>query len=489
MAAVPVSAPERAELTALVDRERAKLDDYAAHLSDAPLHDAARADVATARKGLDALLTWADTTAHPLELPARAAFAFKRAVNARTALLRHTPALEGAPAALDPTQAPAGAHLVDYGRGGYFLYADERFPEGVRFDDAPRLAALARSLSTTLGRGEGWRSLLFTSGMGAINTVMDYAAEVAARDGRRLLLGAHAWIEVKEYADHTYPGRFVPVDEGDTAALTAALADPTVAALVLEPLVNHPRAPVVDLPALLRAPVGGDTLLVLDLALTPELDVGALLGPTLPKGLTVALVSSGVKFFQAGWDVSKSGLLELRFDDGAFATGGDPYRQLVLLRGRSGRVLSAEEAELADLETFFTLRSRLARLDVNTRALAMSLDAALQASRLGAVSSPWLPSHPHHARARALGTGGRFVYVDFDPARIPPARLAQLDRELARAAKARGVPLLVATTFGLALPHVCLLAHPTEGFRLRLSPGSGSDDVVPALVDLVASVA
>ncbi|MEW5740693.1 MAG: hypothetical protein AB1938_17330 [Myxococcota bacterium] len=486
---MPVSAPERAELLALVERERARLNDYAAKLTAAPLHEAARADVLIALRGLDELLHWAEVTPAPLELPARAAFAFKRAVNARTALLRHTPALEGIPPALDPTQQPGGAHLVDYGRGGYFLFADERFPEGVRFDDHPRLARLARSISSTLGRGEGWRSLLFTSGMGAINTVMDYAAARAASEGRRLLLGAHAWIELQEYAHHTYPGRFAPIDEADTSALVAALGDSTVSALVLEPLVNHPRAPVVDLPTLLRAPVVGEKLLVLDLALTPELDVDTLLGSAPPRGLTVALVTSGVKFFQAGWDVSKSGLLELRFDADAFPFAHDPYRELILLRGRSGRVPSMEEAELADLETHATLRSRLARLDENTRTLALSLDAALQARRLGSVSSPWLPSHPQHALARALGTGGRFVYLDFNPARLPPARLTGLDRELARLATQRGVPLMVATTFGLALPHVCLLAHPTEGFRLRLSPGSGSADVVPALVELVAALA
>lgn len=481
---MPVSAAEQRELELLVGREVEKLKAFLHALSDLPMHDVARHDAERTHNALMALLDWAQTTTAPHELPARAAYAFRRAVNARTALLCHTPALEGSPRSLHPAQRPGGTHLVDYARGGYFLFADAAYEEGVRFDDHPRLAELARAISTTLGRG--LPALLFTSDMGAINTVTDLAAEQAAREGRRALLGRNAWVEVKEYADHSWRGRFEPVDEADTVALVAAMGDPLVSSLVLEPLVNHPRAPVVDLAAVLAAPVGGTKLLVLDLALTPELDVSAYLR-TRPKGVTLALVTSGVKFFQAGWDLSKSGLLELAFDASAFPPGKDPYRELIKLRGRSGRVLSREEAELADLETAETLRARLKRLDENTRALALGLDAALRANGLGRVVSPWLPTHPHHARAQALGTGGRFVYVEFDATRVPPKRLESLDRELAQRAQAAGVPLIAATTFGLALPHVCLLAHPEEGLRLRLSPGSGEGAAVDELVRLVAS--
>ncbi len=158
-----------------------------------------------------------------------------------------------------------------------------------------------------------------------------------------------------------------------------------------------------------------------------------------------------------------------------------PYRQLITLRGRSGRVLSPEEAELAAIETRETLTARLARSDRNTRALAI----ALEEKQVGTVSSPWLSSHVHHDRIDAIGTGGRFVYLRFDPQRLPSERLATFDRALAIAAARAGVPLMVATTFGLSLPHVCLLAHPTEGLTLRISPGSG-DDFSAALANLLA---
>lgn len=445
----------------LVEREIAKLETFVNSLGDSELHAVAREDALRARSFLETL-----KAASELELPAKAAFAFRRSVNARTSLLRHTPALEGLPVAFDPTQAPGGSHLVDYARGGYFLFADEHEPEHVRFDDHPRLAALARSISTTLGRGLE-HSLLFTSGMGAINTVMD----LIARQPGKKLLGQNAWIEVQEYADLTWPDQFARVDEADTEALIGAMADPEVSSLVLEPLVNHPRLPVMELDALLRAPVVGAKTLVLDVALTPELKMPAELAP----GLTLALVTSGVKFFQAGWDISKSGLVEL-----AGTKQETSYRDLIKLRGRSGRVLSPEEAELADLETAESLRARLKRLDERTGTFAEALDAKLTKGR---VISPWLAKHPHFERARALGTGGRFVYLELD---VPQARLETLDRELARRAADRGLPLITATTFGLALPHVCLLAHPTEGFRLRMSPGS-SEVIEP--VELATFVA
>ena len=449
--ASPRPSPLWGEREALVVREQARIDAFVASLGESELHALAREDALRARAYLETL-----SGASELELPAKAAFAFRRSVNARTSLLRHTPALEGLPVAFDPTQPTGGTHLVDYARGGYFLFADESTPEHVRFDDHPRLAALARSISTTLGRGLE-QSLLFTSGMGAINTVM----ELLARQPGKKLLGQHAWIEVQEYADLTWPDQFARVDEADTGALLAAMADAEVSSLVLEPLVNHPRSPVMDLAALLRAPVVGAKTVVLDLALTPELKVPSELAP----GLTLVLVTSGVKFFQAGWDISKSGLVEIVSPREA-ERGESVYRELITLRGRSGRVLSPEEAELADLETADSLRSRLKRLDERTRAFAQALDAKLTKGR---VVSPWLPAHPHFERARALGTGGRFVYLELD---VPQARLETMDRELARRAAERGLPLITATTFGLALPHVCLLAHPTEGFRVRISPGS-----------------
>lgn len=470
------------ELEALVAREVAKVD---AQLEATSVPDVS-AELTRARDRLTQLVDWS-RGADDLAVPNRAAWAFKASVNARTLLLRHTPALEGLPAALDGAQQPGGSHLVDYARGGYFLELDERFPEGVRFDDHPRLAQLARSIRDTLGRSGAWEPLLFTSGMGAVNTALDWMAERAR--GQPLLLGAHAWIEVKEYVDHTWPGAFSAVDETEPAALAHALGDPHVAGLVIEPLVNHPASPVVALREVLQAPVRGEKLLLLDLALTPELDVDALLPEPLPPTLTVLLVTSGVKFFQAGWDLSKSGLLEVRAGSRAAKPEQEPHRELILLRGRSGRVLSPEEAELADLETPSTLRARLARLDENTRALAVTLDLRLRQRGVGHVTAPWLDHHPHAARAHALGTGGRFVYVDFDSAVMPPSRLGTFDRELARAAKARGIPLIVATTFGLAVPHVCLLAHPVAGLRLRVSAGSSGAAFIEPIAELIAELA
>jgi hypothetical protein len=465
-----------AELEALISKERSKLED-AIRRASGPLQRIVTEELMRAGDHLADLRSWAATGDHH-ELSARASYAFKRAINARTALLRHTPALEGAPHSMAADQPTGGTHLVDYARGGYVLELDGRFPEGVRFDDHPRLAALASSISSTLGRGAPWQSLLFSSGMGAINTVMDLAVERAGR--QRLVLGAHSWIEVKEYAEHTYPGRFELVDESSPEAMSRALADPSVAAIFVEPLVNHPRAPVVPL-EVFAGSISPGKLIVLDLALTPELGVASFL-PNLPKGVTVALISSGVKFFQAGWDLSKAGLLEVCGGDDGEHEWARPYRQLITLRGRSGRVLSYEEAELADLETRQTFSARLARLDANTRSLAHALETALGAR--GVVTCPWLPTHPHHGRIGAIGTGGRFVYVRFSNDAMSAERLAGLDRSLARAATKQGVPLVVATTFGLSVPHVCLLAHPTEGLTLRLSPGSG-DDVSAALAELM----
>jgi cystathionine beta-lyase/cystathionine gamma-synthase len=422
--------------------------------------------------------------------------AFRESIAARTQLLRHTPTLMGAPAALDPRQhhrLNRGDHIIDYARNAYLQYQETRSGSPKVLVDNPILAECAASITRTLhGDDARIRSVLFSSALGAVNSLIDLLVMAKGGNQRRFVLGRRCWFEIGQYAAERFPSRFYEVDEHDTGSILAALEDPEVAGIVLEPLGNHPDMPVVDLDAVARrlmsARLESPKLLVLDAVHTPDLDVfSRWFGGELPDGLAVAVVVSGVKFLQAGWDISKSGLVSVRCGRGWGDGGGNGIMErLVEIRSVSGRAPSFEEALLADLETPASFRSRMARYDANTRRLARELDAWLRLHRLGSVRSPWIPTHERHQLAMACHrTGGRVLFVALDRERIGESEMGELFKHLARAAEQRGLHLVAAPTFGMAVPHIHVVIRPGLPTTLRLSPGSTGGRTLDRLIDFL----
>lgn len=452
MAPVP---PIASELRAILAGECMRLDaDRHALRSDTRTDEASATalalsllDDARARLGDLMVRSLSPATHHNLLL-----IALRSAAFARAAALRHTPPLAGAPRALAPAQQPRddAALFSDYARSGSILFEAPELAAHVRAEPHPILHAVERQLSATVWGPAAPRALLFSSGMGAMATALEHLASAARRSGQRVLLGQASWMEVRTLAmvDH---GDVVQLfDETREESWAAAKADPQVLAVCSETIVNDPTLPVA-IPRPLRA----DQVLLVDAAHTPEFR------PHSPRAWSVI---SGVKCLGAGLDLGKSGLLAIHA--AAPPDADAEWDALLERRERSGRVPSYEEAFLAALDTAETFRARHARLDANTQRLAEILVHE-------AVRSPWQPTHTHHARALALyGTGGRFVYL------AAPRALAHTILEGARA---QGLPLISACTFGLAVPILSTIVHPTAGPVLRLSPGSGPIAEVEAL--------
>jgi cystathionine beta-lyase/cystathionine gamma-synthase len=488
----------RAEVRALVGKETAKLERYAGELRasragagasgvDALLIGRTLEAVEEARGDLQRLLDFVLREDGQLvfsETMKYAGFAFRRSVAARTLLLRHTPTLTGVPHALDPAQdhrlAPP-RHIIDYGRNAYLQFQESEAHAPKHLVDHPLLAACARAMAATLQGEAAPNALLFSSAMGAIDSLIDYMGARARSAGAMNLIGQRCWFEIRQYVDESWPEAFRTIDERDAGALDAAIEDPAVFGVMVELVANHPDMSVIDLGRVVRK-IGATRferpkLIVFDVVHTPDVPVfERWFAGAMPANLCVALVVSGVKFMQAGWDISKSGLLLFRCDEAAFGQQDRTLLQkLVEIRSVSGRAPSIEEACLADLETPASFASRLARYDRNTCYFARALDAWLRENRLGHVCSPWLAEHPGHEVAmNVYGAGGRVLFLYFDPARIGQAALGGLFKELAASAADEGLSLMAAPSFGLAAPHVHVVIRSGMTSSLRVSTGSTS---------------
>jgi cystathionine beta-lyase/cystathionine gamma-synthase len=461
------------ELVQVLELERERVvEQRRAVLAEQDVHEPS--PERTARAALAALLAHAEGllthAAHELDLAQGTPgthhnlllVALRTAAFARAAGLRHTPPLAGTPAALSPTQraGPRSALFSDYARSGSILREAPELEAHVRAERHPILRAVEEHLARVVWGDPPPTALLYSSGMGAISSALEYLASDARARGTRVWLGRASWMEVRSFASADLGDVVDSFDEHDPAAWARAALAPEVSAVCSETVVNAPELPIAT-----ARPLRTDQVLLIDAAHTPEYR---------PPGPHTWSVISGVKCLGAGLDLGKSGVLALH------QTTPDELDALLERRERSGRVPSYEEAFLAGLDTAASFAARQARLDRNTAHIATRL---AQSPRAAAVlRSAWLPTHPQHAEARALyGTGGRFVYL-----RVARPREVE-DRLLVAAAQA-SLPLAAACTFGLAVPLLSVIVHPTAGTVLRISPGSEPLEVIERLADVVCAV-
>lgn len=491
-----ISAQERGQLAQAAGRIAAESARLAA--SQRALQGALEAvasDLAAAGR------TWADLEAYVAD-PAQAddevfvnvmplcGHAIRKSAAARTALVRHTPTLRGFPASLDPGQSLATGrrtYTVDYLRGGYVLFQEPGNDPPSRYVDHPTLNAEAATTVAKMYRSSpASASLAFTCGIAALDAVMDVMAARSLKSGQLNLLGRNCWIELRRRLEIRDPRHFELYDDNHPSAAAELLLQPDVQSVWIEGIQNHPEMRVADLQALrdaaLNLPEGGNKFLVVDNVATFDSDVFAMFDePAIQDRLSVICAVSMIKFFQNGTDSAKAGLLALRLSP----TAGRTHVDLIEARAGSGKAPAHEELLACGCDTPTSLAGRMRRYDRNNRRLAQRLARFAAQDGRATVGSPWLPTHPDHERALSLhGHGGRFVYLR--PTRNGPdvdALWLDLYRALADGAAQRGVPLIAASTFGFALPHIHIVRHQEYGLSIRLSAGSVHADMVERFVD------
>lgn len=448
-----------------------------------------RADVSRALAELEDFSTYVATASDDQlfnETIKLGGYVFRKCIAARTALLRHTPTLRGRPLALAPSQnhlMMAKPQTVDYGRGGYVLFQQPDKRPQTLFKDHPDLETIASRMKDKLYGGSGLkdvRAIIFTSGLGAVNTFNDYMKSLSQDSARRNYIGENCWIELKKQVSESNDGSFVFFDETDKKRIRRLLKDDNVQSISLEGIQNYATLRASDLEEI--AAIAAKTnfrkpkFLVIDHVQTFDTDLfSKFFSADMPKNFCLAVFTSGVKFIQGGWDIGKSGFLFMKYNLKDFAAA-DPYQRVLEMRSVSGRVPSLEEAYLSDIDTKDALRSRLRRYDRNMEILATQLDRDFSASRLGQVYSAWLPGHPDHEIARrCYATGGRILYVKLAPEKFSETDVLELYRFMADRAFEEKTPLMAASNFGFATPHIHVLRQNKVGLVIRI--GSGSSDI------------
>lgn len=486
------------EIEQIVNQEKGKLEEYHSILLATSSHRSISGpdkkilwsnqdDIESAKQSLDELVGFTNnpdlTDALVFNnLIKLAGYALNKSVASRTCLLRHTPTLHGLPIVLDPTQNLLFSyreHTVDYARGGYILYQLPGQNPPLRYEDHPELKKAAEEMANKLyGNVPGLRVIIFTCGLASANTFNDFMKSLSHSNGRRNYIGENCWVEIKKGIIDGNDPTFATFDETDTDKIMELLMDDNVQSISLEGIQNYPTLHATDLESIFSEIKKMDfkrpKYMLIDHVVTFDTNLYERHFPDgMPKNFCLATFISGIKFTQAGWDISKSGFLFLKYDTKNFDEVVDPYTKINDIKAMSGRVPSIEEAYLANIETRESIRSRMRRYDRNIEYLARTLDARFKKNRLGKVYSAWLPEHKDYETAmRNYGNGGRIIYLKFDDQIVTGEILLNLYRHIADEAFRDNIPILAASNFGFSSPHIHMVRHNVFGLSLRVSPGS-----------------
>lgn len=285
---------------------------------------------------------------------------------------------------------------------------------------------------------------------------------------RRIFLHDQSWMEITSDIRWTGSGVYEFTEATGAAELAHILQREETCGLIVEPILNHEdmeRMAVGRLLDELKDITRFDepTYLLVDAVHLPEFDPFSRIGDELPENLCLMSVVSTVKYLQAGWDLTKGGVLSVRFDAESFE--GAPVKRLLKARENNGTGISYEEAALMTIETPDSFRSRMNRYDRNVELLVEALSEAVRDT----------PLELGYAR------GSRLIYVH--TAEAEDARLHELHESLIQRALSEGIPLMDASSYGMSSPHLHLGV--AEESVIRISPGSTNYSTVRALADVV----
>lgn len=290
---------------------------------------------------------------------------------------------------------------------------------------------------------------------------------------RTILLHKKSWMEITSDIDGPGSDLYEFIDETDGAALLERLRRDGVGGLIVEPILNHEEMEKMEVEELLDRLTAIDRFdrpkyLLIDSVHVPEFDPFSRIKDELPENLCVVNVVSTVKYLQAGWDMTKGGVLAASVESSTFE--GAPLKHLLRARENSGTGISYEEAALMGIETSDSFRSRMDRYDRNVQLMYTALSPAARDGEfdLGFVE------------------GSRVIYLDADGA--DPDRLEEIHYSLLEQAKSRQVPLMDASSYGIHSPHVHLGTHSEDGPVVRLSPGSTNYSTVKCLSGILTEL-
>jgi hypothetical protein len=298
------------------------------------------------------------------------------------------------------------------------------------------------------------QTLLFSSGMGAIQSVLQLLFGLSGRP--RLLLGRRVYYETQELLLRTLSDareRVSPLDEReqDVEALAAQLRGADI--VFVDTCTLDSDAWVLDFGLLRRAiaRTGRTDLTVVadNTVMGPECTT---LMPMSPARLFV--VESALKHYQAGLDLTAAGLLTV-VNGGDLERDATLVRSLETLRGTNGTNIHPYAARLLPLLPRELLLQRLQRQNRNAAVLASGIAGRCHAARVG---------------------HGGILFVEH-------LRAAEFVELVSLLALARGLRLVRGTSFGFNTTRVSL--SPTSVTSIRFACGM---ERLPVMEQLTGTV-
>lgn len=399
----------------------------------------------------------------------------RKSSHLRTRLTRHTPPLKGQPSSPDPRQLHTLRELenvtVDYLRSSsLFSVETNDGEEELAWNQKPLLKDNAEEVSEILFDYKPDISLAFNGAIGAIKTARSLI-EADCRDGRQIALHEKSWLEIKFDVEDSGTGLY-SFNECETAEeLMSILEREDIGGLIVEPVMNHPKMSKIDIIGLLDRLAEKDSFeepkyLLIDSAHVPSLNLFRHIQDQLPSNLCLLNAVSTVKFLQAGWDLTKGGVLGVKVNEDEFDS--DPVETILQTRGNNGTGLSYEEAELMAIETRQSYDSRMERYDRNIEIIQERLQEFIEGNSLGEIG---------------FVEDAKLLYINLDGEIEEKTR--EIHENLLSRAEKENIPLIDASSFGLNTPHIHFVLHPEEDQLIRLSPGSTNRSTVESLADIL----
>ena len=211
-------------------------------------------------------------------------------------------------------------------------------------------------------------------------------------------------------------------------------------------------------------------VLVIDSAQTPDFNPFVYFKKHVPKGFLILNAISTVKFLQAGWDLSKGGILSFTYNRNSKELE-NVLTEIIQIRESLGNGLSYEDAMLMEIDTSNSFSSRMTRYDRNMRIMSDGITKYFQERPIGQIGT---------------AVGARFVYIVFSK-RISetPNKVRNIHLKLLKNCEKKGIYLMEASSFGMNTPHSHYILHPSEGPCIRISPGSGNFTLIKNLTSTI----
>ena len=393
-------------------------------------------------------------------------------------LIKHSPTLNGHPFSLHPEQLCYTNGMIKYLRSDYLrsclkITSYENLTN-IKYCKNKLIDTYADEISQIVYQDLPKKvdSFAFNGAIGALKTVRSLIESEALKE-KKIIIHENNYFEVHsdiELCNTSF--LYKKVNLNDENKLFEEFIKDDVCGMIIEIVYNHPEMSIINLDYILNKiskvkEFKEPKYLIIDSAHVYNNNIFSYFKNNIPKNLCLFNVFSTLKYMQAGWDISKGGVLNVIYDKKS-KYFKDITEKILKFRGNIGTGINSEEAGLMAIETRYSFNSRMKRYDRNAKIMGEKI-------------------YNHFKRNDKVYVGyvtrSRLVYIKLNSKSVDYSMSIYLD--ILKEAELKKLPLMANSSFGMNSPQVHLMRDPRGGHILRISPGSTNYTTVILLTDLI----